>query len=46
MKSVCIRQRGYDLEDVHGLEDAVAAQDYEIISFYLNVVADHIRDAA
>ena len=34
------------MEDVHGLEDAVAAQDHEIVGFYLNVVADHIRDAA
>lgn len=46
MKSVLIRERAYDLEDVHGLEDAIAAQDHEIVSFHLNVVADHIRDAA
>lgn len=39
------KANGYNLEDVHGLEDAIAAQDHEIIGFYLNVIADHIRDA-
>lgn len=40
------RERCYYLEDVHGLEDAIGAEDHEIVGLYLDVVADHVRDAA
>lgn len=45
MKSVWVR-REYHLEDVHGLVDAVGAEQDEVVGVGLDVEADDVRDAA